>query len=237
MGKHLMLLSNSTLPGQSFFQWVKQDALSFFSEHKVNEVVFIPFAAVGFSYDEYEARLNEVFSPEGIEFKGIHRFENPEEAIRNAQAIAVGGGNTFHLRRETFRFGVVDAIRQKVLDKGTPYIGWSAGSNLSCPHIFTTNDMPIVDPEGFEGLGLVPFQINPHYTAATIPNHGGESRDTRLNEFTVANPESMCLAIPEGSWLDCRGDELFYRGTGEAILFSARHPRLTFSDGDKISLS
>jgi len=129
--------------------------------------------------------------------------------VRACDAIAVGGGNTFRLLARLYEFGLLDPIRQRVQD-GAPYVGWSAGSNVACPTIRTTNDMPVVEPPSFDALGLVPFQINPHFTDAAIPNHGGETRSERLLEFLELNPTMPVLSLREGTALlaDDRGMQL-----------------------------
>ena len=135
-----------------------------------------------------------------------------------ADAIAVGGGNTFHLLRALYRVSAVELIRERVLS-GMPYVGWSAGSNVACPTIRTTNDMPIVEPPTLKALGLLPFQINPHYTDAHLEGHMGETRDERLSEFTHANPGVRVLGLREGTMLRVEGDEITLLGGKPARLF------------------
>jgi dipeptidase E len=136
--------------------------------------------------------------------KGIHRFDDPVKAIQEAEAILVGGGNTFHLLRELYQNKLMDVIRERT-KAGVPYIGWSAGSNVACQSIRTTNDMPIVEPSSFDALQLVPIQINPHYTEQTIEGHGGESRLQRLQEYASIN-EVPVLCLPEGCALKRDGE-------------------------------
>ena len=163
----LLLLSNSTNPGESYLGYPKQTIKSFLGDKPLN-IVFVPYAAVTFSYDEYAAKVNGSLNEVGLTVKGIHTFDNPQDAIRNADAIMVGGGNTWKLTRTLQDNGLIDLIREKV-QKGTPYIGWSAGSNVACPTLRTTNDMPIIAPLSFETFNLVPFQINPHYLDDNLP--------------------------------------------------------------------
>ncbi|MDH5474108.1 MAG: dipeptidase PepE, partial [Cyclobacteriaceae bacterium] len=169
----LLLLSNSTNVGEKYFDYAKGTIIEFLGV-SVSKIVFIPYAAVTISYDEYTSKVSDALEEVGCEIKGIHTFNNPLEAIENAEAIAVGGGNSFELLKQLYDNNIVETIREKVKN-GTPYIGWSAGSNMSCPTLMTTNDMPISQPPTFEALHLIPFQINPHYTEHTLPNHGGES--------------------------------------------------------------
>jgi dipeptidase E len=147
----------------------------------------------------------------------LHEASDPRKAVAQAEAVMVGGGNTWHLLREVQRLGLLAAVRERV-EAGMPYVGWSAGANLACPTIRTTNDMPIVEVEGFGALGLVPFQINPHYTDAALPNHGGETRPDRIAEFLMVNPSVPVVGLPEGTWLRVTAQSSELAG-GEAVLF------------------
>ena len=149
-------------------------------------------------------------------------------------AIAIGGGNTFQLAKLLQENALLTPIKDAV-EKGMPYMGWSAGSNITCPTIMTTNDMPIVEPQSFNGLDLIPFQINPHYTEATIPNHGGESRDMRIQEFVTLNKSVKVVGLPEGSLLRKEGDQLFFIGKGICKIFSYDQSPQAFKDGDDLS--
>jgi len=190
----LLLLSNSTLPGEPYLKWPKSIIDEFLGE--VRDVLFIPFAAVGFTYDKYEEMVAEALSEKGIRVKSIHHFEDKLAAINEAQAIFVGGGNSFKLLHDLQELNLVEAIQENVR-KGTLYGGWSAGANMACPTIKTSNDMPIIEPESFNSLGLIDFQINPHYTEKTIDGHGGESRLQRLKEFVSINSTPV-ICLPEG---------------------------------------
>ncbi len=193
----LLLISNSTNAGEKYLEYPKNNIKQFLGEKKLN-AIFIPYAAVTFSYDEYEQKVNERFAEIGHKVTGIHKFEDKQEAINNAEAIIVGGGNTFHLVKIMQEQNLIGAIRNKV-QSGTPYIGWSAGSNVACPTICTTNDMPIVQPESFNVLSLVPFQINPHYLDANPEGHAGETREQRLEEFLAANKNVYVAGLREGT--------------------------------------
>jgi dipeptidase E len=194
------------------------DALRDFLGTGVRRVLFVPFAAVVRTEDEYLARVRNNFGPLGYEVESIHQAADARAAVEGADAIAVGGGNTFHLLRGLYRSGVVELIRERVAN-GVPYVGWSAGSNVACPTIRTTNDMPIVEPPTFDALGLVPFQINPHYTDFHIEGHMGETRDERLLEFAHANPGVRVIGIREGTMLRVEGDEIRLIGGKPARLF------------------
>lgn len=209
--KRILLLSNSTLPNQPYLGWPKDYIKQFLGD--TNEILFIPYAAVGFSYDKYEDMVANSLAEIGIKVTSIHHSADAVAEVRKAKAIFVGGGNTFHLLHELQTKNLIEPIRTKVTN-GTPYAGWSAGANMACPSIKTTNDMPIIQPPSFEALNLVDFQINPHYTEKTIDGHGGESRLQRLNEFCAINKTAVvclpeaCGILVEGSEMSLIGNEI-----------------------------
>jgi dipeptidase E len=205
--KRLLLLSNgSELVGEEPTEFAHGAAKGFLGDG-VRRVLFIPFAAVIRSSDEYAARVRLRFGAMGYEVESIHEAADARAAVERADAIAVGGGNTFHLLRGLYAAGVVEAVRLRV-EAGAPYVGWSAGSNVACPTIRTTNDMPIVEPPTLNALNLVPFQINPHYTDAHLAGHMGETRDERLTEFAHANPGVRVIGIREGTMLRVEGTDI-----------------------------
>ncbi len=173
----------------------------------VTELLFIPYAGVTVNYDDYTAMVQSALIDSGITVKGIHQFDDPINAINTANAIAVGGGNTFHLLHQLYQNNLINAIQDKVA-QGIPYIGWSAGSNIAGLSIRTTNDMPIIEPESFDALQLVSFQLNPHYTDHNPPGHNGETREQRLAEFMVLNETTPIVAIVEGTGLDIKDNTM-----------------------------
>ncbi|MDR3351268.1 MAG: dipeptidase PepE [Prevotellaceae bacterium] len=207
----LLLISNSTNAGETYMEYCRQDIAGFLQASKVTKILFFPFAAVTFSYDEYRQRVQNKLAVFGIEVDSIHRHANAQKALEAAQAIVVGGGNTFHLLKNIQELGLAEPLRRCVTD-GTPYIGWSAGANLACPTICTTNDMPIVAPQHFSALNLIPFQINPHYTDFFDPKHGGETREQRLEEYIAANPHMYVAGLREASMLYLEGNKLRLHG-------------------------
>jgi dipeptidase E len=216
--KRLLLLSNgSELVGDEPTEFA-QSAVRDFLGGGVRRVLFVPFAVVVRTYDEYAARVRTRFGTMGYEVESLHESADAAAAVGRAEAIAVGGGNTFHLLRGLYEAGAIEPIRARV-EGGAPYVGWSAGSNVACPTIRTTNDMPIVEPPSFRALGLVPFQINPHYTDAHLAGHKGETRDERLAEFVHANPGVRVLGLREGTMLRVEGEEARLVGSGAARLF------------------
>ena len=194
----LLLISNSTNAGEEYLRYPLPRIGRFLEG--VREVAFVPYAAVTFSYAEYERRVAARFAELGIRLRSVHREADPARAVRRAKAICVGGGNTFALTRKMQEQGLMAAIRGRVR-AGVPYVGWSAGSNVCCPTICTTNDMPIVEPDSFRAIGAVKFQINPHYLDANPQGHAGETREQRILEFIQANPRRWVVGLREGCML------------------------------------
>lgn len=226
MARRLLLISNSTNYGEQYLEYTIPQIKEFLSED-TKEVLFVPYAGVGMTYDEYSLKVENVFSRMGYGLKSLHRSTDPAADVMGAEAIVIGGGNTFHLVYMMHKTGIMKTIRKKVLG-GTPFIGWSAGSNVACPSLKTTNDMPIIQPESFETLGLVSFQINPHYTDSAIPNHNGESREDRIREFLEVNPETIVIGLKEGSMLRIEGDSVKYIGSKTVKVFKKDQPTLEF---------
>ncbi len=229
----LLLISNSTNPGEGYLEYPK-DRIKEFLGDKANNAIFIPYAAVTFSFDEYEERVNARFAEIGHHVTGIHRFINPVEAIENADAIVVGGGNTWQLVKMLQEKGLMKVIRKKV-KKGTPYIGWSAGSNIACPTLRTTNDMPIVEPLKFKTLKLVPFQINPHYLDDHPANHGGETREVRIREFIEVNRDIYVVGLRESTMLLVEDDGMELIGPRKARIFKYGQEPMELSNEDDFS--
>ncbi len=213
----LLLISNSTNPGEPYLDYPKNNIKAFLGSEPKN-ALFVPYAAVTFSYDEYEEKVNARFAEIGHRVTGIHRFADPAEAVGNAEAIVVGGGNTWQLVKTLQEKGLMKAIRKRV-KKGIPYIGWSAGANIACPTLRTTNDMPIAEPRKFKTLNLVPFQINPHYLDDHPANHGGETREMRIREFIEINRDIPVVGLREGSMLFIEEERLSLAGNGKARIF------------------
>ncbi len=214
-GPRLLLLSNSTNFGQAYLDHAR-GALAELLGGGVRRALFVPYAAVSFSYEEYTERVGRVFEELGYALDPIHRT-SPEEVAR-AEAIVVGGGNTFALLSRLAAAGLLEALRDRVR-AGAPYIGWSAGANLACPTVMTTNDMPIAEVPSLRALGLVPFQINPHYTDARPERHQGESREQRIQEFGVLHPERLVVGLREGSALRIEGRRVRLIGPDPLRLF------------------
>ncbi len=213
----LLLFSNSTNVGEDYLCYTIPYIKDFLAG-KQYHAVFIPYAAVTISYDDYTAMVKKAFSDLPVQIKAIHEYSNPLDSLTDCNLIITGGGNTFHLLKEIYDNHLLEAIKEKVLGS-TSYIGWSAGSNLVCPTIKTTNDMPVVEPPGFKALDLIPFQINPHYTENKIPDHGGETRKMRLLEFIKANPDIYVVGLREGTLLKIEDDKVRLMGNKSCKVF------------------
>jgi dipeptidase E len=213
----LLLFSNSTNAGESYLSYPMPYIKEFLGE-KPQMALFIPYAAVTLSFDEYESKVKARFNEIGHNLISVHHFNNPVDAVNQAEIIVVGGGNTFHLLRLLQKNHLVESIYNRVTN-GIPYIGWSAGSNITCPTICTTNDMPIVETEGFSAFGLIPFQINPHYTDIVPVGFAGETRDQRIAEFLQANPNATVVGLREGTFFKYEHRELHLGGSYPAKIF------------------
>ena len=215
--KKLIIASTSTLHGGAYLEYILPTLKDHFAG--CSSLLFVPYARPGgISHDEYTQKVAETFAGIGIKVKGIHEFDNPVHAVKDAEAIFTGGGNTFLLVTQLYQNNVMTAIREAV-ENGTPYLGSSAGSNITGLTMQTTNDMPIIYPPSFNTLGLIPFNLNPHYLDP-IPGstHMGETRETRINEFHKINPQPV-LGLREGSWLEVKGETITLRGDLQARLF------------------
>lgn len=215
---NVLLLSNSILPGSGYLEY----ALPVLKTHlgKGRNVVFIPFAGVTQSWDAYTEKVRLALAELALEITGIHTLSDPLAAITAADIVMVGGGNTFNLLKHCRERGLLAPIRQAV-KRGALYVGWSAGANLACPTIRTTNDMPIVDPGGLEALNLVPLQINPHFTNALPAGHQGETREQRLRELLVIDPALEVIGLPEGNWISVQHGHAQLGGNNPTLLFKA----------------
>ena len=218
----LLLLSNSTLPGEDFFHWPRPYVAEFLSDKK--RIGFVPFALPEDQHDMYVEKVAAVFSEMGCETIGLHNAKDAKKALDPVDVIAVGGGNSFLLLRSLYRSGLIRAIADRVKN-GMPYMGWSAGGNVACPTIMTTNDMPIVEPPSMRALHLVPFQINPHYTEVTIPGHGGEGRDQRIAEFLAVNQQMPVAGLREGALLHVTGGTMRLEGRGMRVFRHGEEPK------------
>ena len=228
---NLLLISNSTTAGEAYLKYPIAEIAK--TLEGVTEVVFIPYAAVTFSYDEYEAKVQQRFNEIGIKVSSVHHALNKRNFVRHAQPIVIGAGNTFALLKKMQEEDLLDMIFRRV-KAGVPYIGWSAGSNVTCPTICTTNDMPIVQPESFRAIGLVPFQINPHYLDANPEGHAGETREQRINEYIEANRSRYVVGLREGCMLRINDEGIQLIGSRPMRIFKKGQETYEVQPGDNI---
>ena len=215
--KSIIIASTSTLHGGNYLEYL----LPVLKEHFKNckNILFIPYARPGgISHDDYTKKAAEAFASINLNLQGIHEFKNTEEAVQNAEGIFTGGGNTFVLVTQLYKNKIMQLLSEKVKN-GTPYLGTSAGSNICGLSMQTTNDMPIVYPPSFQTLGLIPFNLNPHYLDPDANSkHMGETRETRIKEFHAFNSIPL-LGLREGSWLEVKGEKIILKGDLKARLF------------------
>jgi dipeptidase E len=211
----LLLLSTSRTHGTGYLEHARP-GLAWWLPGEGKKIAFVPWAAVRFDHDAYEAMVQGGLPDH--EIVGVHRFKDPLAALEDADAVAIGGGNTFKLVHDLHLFGMMDAIRERVRG-GMPFLGWSAGANVAAPRLCTTNDMPIIEPASFRTLGLIRSQINPHFLDAHPDGHMGETREERLQEFAVLNPEVPVIGLREGAWLEVDGERMVLGGVRSARVF------------------
>jgi dipeptidase E len=229
----LLLISNSTNAGEAYLDYPKHEIASFLGKSPV-KALFIPYAAVTFSFDDYEKKVSDRFREVGHDVVSIHRFSDPVKAVMEAEAIVVGGGNTWNLLKMIQEQGLIGPVRERVLS-GVPYIGWSAGSNMACPTIRTTNDMPITEPASFSAFSLIPFQINPHYLDANPDGHAGETREQRIQEFMEINPGLYVAGLREGTLFKIEGSSIELIGPRPMRLFIKGSDPVEYKAGDNLS--
>ncbi|MBW8190262.1 dipeptidase PepE [Neiella marina] len=174
-------------------------------DSSIQRIVFIPYAGVTITHKDYSHMVQKALAPLGIEIHNIDDYDKPDQAIFDADAVFVGGGNTFRLLERLYALQLIEPLKIRV-NEGMPYVGWSAGSNIAGPTICTTNDMPIIEPPSLKSLGFTPFQLNPHYTEWKPDDHNGETRLQRLTEYLALSPTERILAMPEGNALKITGD-------------------------------
>ncbi|TQV87517.1 dipeptidase PepE [Aliikangiella coralliicola] len=217
---NLLLLSSSRAGNTGYLEHALPMIQQHLNQSDVNnKILFIPYAGISVGFDEYEQLVSKAFALSGLELSSIHQHDDAKTAVREANAIVVGGGNTFCLLNSLYENDLISLIGEKVRE-GTPYIGWSAGSNIAAPTICTTNDMPIVEPPSFKALSLVTYQINPHYLDGNPPGHNGETRQQRISEYLTVNPNQKVIGLPEGTALAVSSNESILVGDKEGFIFS-----------------
>lgn len=231
--KKVILASTSTLYGGGYLEYLLPTLTKHFEN--VKTLLFIPYARPsGISHEDYTAKVSEAFSKINIAVKGLHEFEDPTNAILEAEAIFTGGGNTFLLVSQLYNNNLIEVLKATI-NKGTPYLGTSAGSNIGGKTMNTTNDMPIVLPKSFETLGFINFNLNPHYLDPIEGStHMGETRETRINEFHKQSSIPV-LGLREGSWLEVYDDNVIVRGDLTARLFRQNEFPVEIAPGENLN--
>ncbi|HQX02696.1 MAG TPA: dipeptidase PepE [Flavobacterium sp.] len=231
--KNLIIASTSTIHGGSYLDYLLPNLKVHFAA--CQSILFIPYARPsGISHEAYTQKVASVFNSICISVKGIHEFSNPIEAIEQAEGIFTGGGNTFLLVSQLYENKVMAVLKQTI-EKGTPYLGTSAGSNICGLTMKTTNDMPIIYPPSFDTLGVIPFNLNPHYLDPdTHSTHMGETRETRIKEFHQFNTPAV-LGLREGSWLEVKGNSILLRGSLTARLFRQNQEPVELESGSELN--
>ena len=229
----IIIASTSTVHGGEPLDYLLEELRVFFKDSP--EILFIPYARPsGITHDEYTKKVRIALNKIGKTIRGIHEFDNPKEALKNAKGIFTGGGNTFVLVNQLYNNDLIDTIKT-VVTNGTPYLGTSAGSNICGLTVSTTNDMPIVYPPSFKTLGFVPFNINPHYLDPDPKSkHMGETRETRIQEFHKFNTQPV-IGIREGSWIDIKGAVITLRGPLNARVFEHHKTPYEIHTGSDLS--
>jgi dipeptidase E len=230
--RRLLLLSNSRDPAKGYLEHARDQIRDLLGD-QIKTALFIPFASVMASYDEFASKVREGLSVIGCELHSIHEAADPQRAIAEAEALIVGGGNTFQLLSVLYEKDLLAILRERVCH-GVPYIGWSAGANLACPTIKTTNDMPIVEPPSFNALNLVPFQINPHFIDFPLPDETAETRVDRINEFLAVNPGVYVAGMRDGTMLRVDAGSIKVEGSGRVCIFVKDQTPIDFGPGDSL---
>ncbi len=230
--KNLLIASTSTLHGGNYLEYLIPDLQLHFAQCK--SILFVPYARPGgISHEDYTLKVKSFFALMNIKVNGLHEFNNPIEAIEKAEGIFTGGGNTFLLVTQLHQQKLILPLK-KAIENGTPFLGTSAGSNICGLTMQTTNDMPIIYPPSFETLGVIPFNLNPHYFDADLQSkHMGETRETRIKEFHQFNTQPV-IGLREGSWLDVKGDSIVLKGNLSARLFQQNKETIEVESGSEM---
>jgi dipeptidase E len=231
--KNLVIASTSTVHGSEYLKYLLPEIAALFKGCK--SIVFVPYARPsGISHDDYTKKAATAFSKIGVAVKGIHEFDYPVEALLKAEGVFVGGGNTFLLVSELYKYNIMGVLSD-IVKKGTPYLGTSAGSVITGLSMQNTNDMPIIYPPSFATLGILPFNLNCHYLDPDpTSKHMGETRETRIKEFHGLNAVPV-LGLREGSWLRVNVDKIVLKGDLQARLFEEGKSPIEYESGSDLS--
>ena len=228
--KRVLLLSTSMIYGSGYLDYASSEIRDFLGRPK--RVLFVPYAL--YDRDAYAALARQRFNAMGHDLESAHEAADPRQAVKEAEVVFIGGGNTFRLLKSLYDFDLLPAIREKVA-AGIPYIGSSAGSNVACPTIKTTKDMPIVQPPSFDALGLVPFQISPHYQDPD-PNstHMGETQEQRITQFLEENSTPV-VGLREGAMIRVEHGDFLLKGVSDARIFRRGSEPVETKPGAKLN--
>ena len=228
--RRVLLISNSTLYGSGYLDHAENEISDFLGD-AARKVLFVPYAL--YDRDAYTSTASERFQTMGYELTSVHRARDPKQAVRDTDVVFIGGGNTFRLLKALYDFDLVDVIRERVA-QGMPYIGSSAGSNVAGPTIKTTKDMPIVQPRSFDALGLVPFQISPHFQDPDPDSkHMGETQEERILQFLEEN-DTPVFGLREGAMVRVENDIMTLKGSSGARIFRKGHDPVETLPGDRL---
>ena len=226
--KKMLLASTSTIYGQKYLEYLQDEIKTLFSGCK--KILFVPYARPsGISHLEYTEKVKGVFNILNLEIID-YTNEDLKESLEKCDGIFIGGGNTFLLLNKLYQFSLIDILKNKI-DSGIPYLGTSAGTNICGMTIGTSNDMPIIHVNSFEALGIIHFNINPHYLDPIDGlEHMGESRETRINEFHKLN-DQVVIGLREGSYLQVKGDDIYLKGLKHAVVFKKENEKFEIENG------
>ena len=226
--KKMLLASTSTIYGQKYLEYLHDEIKNLFSGCK--KILFVPYARPsGISHLEYTEKAKNVFKILNLEIID-YTDEDLRESLEKCDGIFVGGGNTFLLLNKLYQYSLIDILKNKI-NSGIPYLGTSAGSNICGMTIGTTNDMPIIHVKSLEALGIIDFNINPHYLDPIDGfEHMGESRETRINEFHKFN-DQFVIGLREGSYLQVEGDDIYLKGLKHAVIFKKENEKFEIENG------
>ncbi|XP_038221968.1 probable alpha-aspartyl dipeptidase [Zerene cesonia] len=232
--RQALLLSSSNCHGYSLLEFARDEICNFLKMNNVEELIFVPYAQNDF--DSYTNKIKEVINPWGFSVKGLHSYGDPIDAIKSAKGIFIGGGNTFLLLSRLYEKKLVQLIRERVENGSLVYMGSSAGTNVATKSIHTTNDMPIIYPPSFDGIAIVPFNINPHYIdKVESETHKGETRDQRISEYMEMDHANPVLGLREGSILYVNGNSLILKGVAGAVVFKKNEKKIEYDVGTDVS--
>ena len=226
--KKMLLASTSTIYGQKYLEYLHDEIKNLFSGCK--KILFVPYARPsGISHLEYTEKAKGVFNILNLEIID-YTNEDLRESLEKCDGVFIGGGNTFLLLNKLYQFSLIDILKNKI-DSGIPFLGTSAGTNICGMTIGTTNDMPIIHVKSFEALGIIHFNINPHYLDPIDGlEHMGESRETRINEFHKLN-DQVVIGLREGSYLQVKGDDIYLKGLKHAVIFKKENEKFEIENG------